>query len=127
MLHRIGAILAILASLWALIAAGISLYLGANVGPQTDPTEQTVVGLGWLEVAAALVTLVLGAITLFAKSRYAGLILALAAIVGVFVSSSSNIAFMLTAAVGGFMAFMGRRHAQRHGSELPRDPAEPKR
>lgn len=127
MLHRIGGIIAIVAALWALIAAGVSLYLGANVGPNNDPTEQTVVGLGWWEAGIALVVMMLGIVTLFAKSRYVGLILAAVAVVGVFTSSSGNLALMLAAAVGGFMAFMGRRHAQRHGSELPRDPAEPKR
>nr|WP_298415843.1 hypothetical protein [uncultured Halomonas sp.] len=120
MLHRIGAILAILASLWALIASGISLYLGTDVGMQTDPTEETVAGLGWLETGVALISLVVAAITLFGKSPYIGLALAIIGVIGVIVSSSANIAFMATVAVGGFMAFMGRRHAQRHrGKELP--------
>ncbi|MGC3875162.1 hypothetical protein ACPF7Z_18080 [Halomonas sp. GXIMD04776] len=120
MLHRIGAILAILASLWALIASGISLYLGTDVGMQNDPTEQTVAGLGWLEAGGALVALIVAAVTLFAKSAYMGLALAVIGVIGVVISSSSNIAFMATVAIGGFMAFMGRRHAQRHqGKELP--------
>ncbi|SHE86050.1 hypothetical protein SAMN02745148_01249 [Modicisalibacter ilicicola DSM 19980] len=120
MLHRIGAILAILASLWALIASGISLYLGTDVGLQNDPTEQTVAGLGWWEAGIALVALGVAAATLVAKSPYMGLALAAVGAIGVFISSSSNIAFMATVAVGGFMAFMGRRHARRHhGKELP--------
>lgn len=120
MLHRIGAILAILASIWALVASGISLYLGTDVGMQGDPTEQTVAGLGWPEVAIALIAIVVAVVTLFAKSPYLGVALATIGVIGVVISSSSNIAFMATVALGGFMAFMGRRHAQRHrGKELP--------
>ncbi|TDX32396.1 hypothetical protein DFO67_102349 [Modicisalibacter xianhensis] len=126
MLHRIGAILAILAALWALIASGISLYLGADVGAVESPTEQTVVGLGWWEFGIALVAAAIGIFTFFSKSRYAGLVLAIVGVIGIFISSSANMAFMATVAVGGFMAFMGRRHAQRHGSELPRDPSNPR-
>lgn len=126
MLHRIGAIFAILAALWALIASGISLYLGSGIGAVDNPTEQTVVGLGWWEAGIALVAVGVGAVTFFSKSRYAGLTLAIVGIIGVFLSSSANMAFMLTVAVGGFMAFMGRRHAQRHGTELPRDPSNPR-
>nr|WP_298372117.1 hypothetical protein [uncultured Halomonas sp.] len=120
MLHRIGAILAILASLWALIASGISLYLGTDVGMQADPTEQTVAGLGWPEAIIALVALIVATVTLFGKSPYLGLALAVIGVIGVIVSSSANIAFMATVTAGGVMAFMGRRHAQRHhGKELP--------
>lgn len=126
MLHRIGALIAIVASFWALLAAAISLYLGTDIGIE-NPTEQTVAGLGWWEAGFALVTLILGVITFFAKSRYAGLVLAAVAIIGVVVSSSGNLALMLAAMFGGLMAFMARRHAQRHGSELPQDPAKPDR
>ncbi|MEC9483848.1 MAG: hypothetical protein UMU75_11120 [Halomonas sp.] len=127
MLHRIGAAFAILAAIWALVAAGISLYLGTSVGAVEEPTEQTVVGLGWWEVGIALVAIVVASVTFFSRSRYAGLALTLVGVVGIFISSSANMAFMATVAVGGFMAFMGRRHAQRHGTELPQDPAKPKR
>ena len=126
MLHRIGALIAVVASFWALLAAGISLYLGANVGVE-NPTEQTVAGLGWWEAGFALVTLILGIVTFFAKNRYVGLILAFVAIIGVVISSSGNLALMLAAMFGGLLAFMARRHAERHGTELPRDPAKPDR
>lgn len=126
MLHKIGALIAIVASFWALLAAGISLYLGTNIGVE-NPTEQTVMGLGWWEAGFALATLVLGIVTFFAESRYVGLILAVVAVIGVVVSSSGNLALMLAAMFGGLMAFMARRHAQRHGTELPRDPAKPNR
>ena len=126
MLHRIGAIFAILAALWALIASGIALYLGTGVESLSDAAEPPVVGLGWWEVGVALVALVAGVVTFFSKSRYAGLVLAIIGVIGVFLSDSANMAFMLTVAVGGFMAFMGRRHAQRHGTELPQDPSNPR-
>lgn len=120
MLHRIGAILAVLAALWALLAAGTSLYLSAGVGPHDDPTAQTVAGLGWLEVALAALAVVLGALTFFVRRRWPGLALIAVGLLGAVLSSSVNLAFMLTVAVGGFIAFMGRRHARRHGgSELP--------
>lgn len=128
MLHRIGALIAIVASLIALIATGVSLYLGANVAAVDNPTEQTVFGMGWWDGAFALVILVLGIFTFFAKSRYVGLAVAIVAIIGMFVASSGNIALMLAAMFGGLMAFMARRNAQRHGGhELPQDPSSPKR
>lgn len=127
MLHRIGALIAIVASFIALIASGVSLYLGADVAAVDNPTEQTVFGMGWWDAAFALVVLVLGVVTFFAKSRYVGLSVVIVSIVGMFVASSGNIALMLAAMFGGLMAFMARRNAQRHGShELPQDPSKPK-
>lgn len=128
MLHRIGALIAIVAALIVLIATGVSLYLGADVAAVDNPTEQTVFGMGWWTAAFALAVLILGIVTFFSTNRYAGLAVAIVAIVGMFVANSGNIALMLAAMFGGLMAFLARRNAERHGGhELPQDPSKPKR
>lgn len=128
MLHRIGALIAIVAALIVLIATGVSLYLGADVAAVDNPTEQTVFGMGWWTAAFALAVLILGIVTFFSTNRYVGLAVAIVAIVGMFVANSGNIALMLAAMFGGLMAFLARRNAERHGGhELPQDPSKPKR
>lgn len=115
MLHKLGAILATLAALWALFTSGMAVYISAQGGAE----NATGLGLGGWELAIALVALVLAVVTFFAHSPYVGLALMIVGIVGMILSSSANIAFMATVAVGGFMAFMGRRRARKHGTEQP--------
>lgn len=115
MLHKLGAILAAIAALWALFAAGTAVYIGTQSGAE----NATGVGFGGWEVAIALVALIIAVITFFAHSPYVGLGLLIVGVIGMIFSSSAVIAFMATVAVGGFMAFMGRRRARKHGTEQP--------
>ncbi|GAB2785014.1 hypothetical protein GCM10027040_08920 [Halomonas shantousis] len=122
MLHRIGAILAVLASLFAIFTAGTALYMsGVAGGVEQDAARETVtgVGLGWLELLVAILALILGVAAFFALRPGVGLALTIVGVIGALLSSTSNIAFMLTVAVGGFMAYMGRRRARKHGVEDP--------
>lgn len=124
MLHRIGAILAFLAALWALFTSGTAVFIDVQGGAE----QATGVGLGAWEVGVSLVALIIAGVTFFARSPYAGLALLIVGVIGAIFSESAVIAFMATVAVGGLMAFLGRRHAQRHhGAELPNDPSERKR
>ncbi|MHB0777433.1 hypothetical protein [Halomonas sp. WWR20] len=122
MLHRIGAIIAVLASLFAIFTAGTALYISGMAGgieQETARETATGVGLGWIELIAAIVALVLGIAAFFAHHPGVGLALTIVGAIGALISSSSNIAFMLTVAVGGFMAYMGRRRARKYGVEDP--------
>lgn len=112
MLHKLGAILAALAALWTLYVSGTAVYIDTQSGIETA-------GYGMLEVALALVALIIAVVTFFAHNLYAGLALVAIGVIGMLFTSKAVILFMAAVAVGGLIAVMGRRRASKLGTERP--------
>ena len=74
-MKKAGGITAIIAGIIALFAAGFTLFfggLGSVFGPEG---ADTVIGLGWGSMLFSFITIILGAVSISAKGRVAGILL----------------------------------------------------
>lgn len=108
-MRKAGGIIALIAGIFAVIAAFFTLLVG-GVGSAVDAKNaQTVVMLGWGGVLFSFLTIVLGAICMGAASRLPGALLIIFAIAGAILGGTFVAIFMALALVGGILALFGKR------------------
>ena len=108
-MKKAGGIIALVAGIFGVFAAGITLFTGGLGAAFEAEGADTVIGLGWGGLAFAFLTIVLGAVAMGAKGRIPGVLLILCAIGGAILGGTIVAIFMVLAAIGGILAMVGGR------------------
>ena len=103
-MQKAGGIIALVAGIFGIIAAGVTLFVGGIGSVVEAEGASTVIGLGWGGVAFSFLTIILGAVAIGAKSRWPGILLIVSAIAGAILGGTLVAIFMALAAVGGIVA-----------------------
>lgn len=105
-MRKAGGIIAIIAGVFAILAAGATLLVG-GIGSAVDAKDaSTVVALGWGGVLFAFLVNVFGALALGADSRMPGILLVLCSIAGAILGGTLVAIFMVLSLIGGVLAAM---------------------
>ncbi|WP_346357995.1 hypothetical protein [Bosea sp. (in: a-proteobacteria)] len=108
-MKKAGGIIALIAGIFGVIAAFVTLMIGGVGSAVEAKNAQTVVMLGWGGVAFSFLTIVLGAICMNAASRVPGVLLIICAIAGAILGGTIVAIFMVLALIGGVLALFGKR------------------
>ena len=108
-MRKAGGIVALVAGIFAVGAAIVTLFIGGMGGAFEAEGADTVIGLGWGGVAFAFLTIVLGAVLIGAKGRVPGALLIVCAIAGAVLGGTLVAIFMGLAAIGGILAVIPAR------------------
>lgn len=108
-MKKAGGIVAIIAGIFAIFAAGATLLIGGMASAFEAEGSGTVVGLGWGGLVFSFATVVLGAIVLGSKSKVPGILLIVSSIAGVILGGTLVAIFMVLALLGGILAIIGTK------------------
>jgi hypothetical protein len=108
-MKKAGGIIALIAGIFGVFAAGVTLFLGGVTTAMEAEGASTVVGLGWGGVAFSFLTIVLGAVAMGAKGRLPGVLLIIAALCGAVLGGTLVAVFMALALIGGILALFGNK------------------
>ncbi len=103
-MKKAGGIIALIAGIFAVFAAGFTLFVGGVGSAFNAEDAGTVVGLGWGGVAFSFLTIVLGAIAMGAKGKIPGALIIICAIGGAIFGGTIVAVFMALALIGGILA-----------------------
>jgi hypothetical protein len=106
-MRKAGGIIALIAGIFGIFAAGITLMVGGVGSAVKADNAHMVVGLGWGGVGFSFLVIVLGAVAMGSNSRLPGMLLILASIFGAVLGGTLVAIFMLLAFVGGILASIG--------------------
>src|SRR5260370_4840138 len=106
-MRKAGGIIALIAGIFGIFAAGITLMVGGIGSAVKSDSAQMVVGLGWGGVGFSFLVIVLGAVAMGANSRLPGMLLILASISGAVLGCTLVAIFIVLAFVGGILATIG--------------------
>lgn len=110
-MQKAGGIIGLVAGIFAVIAAVITLFIGGVAAGFEAEGASTVVGLGWGGVLFSFLTIVLGAVAMGAKSKVPGALLMVCAIAGAVLGGTLVAVFMVLAFIGGLLATIGTKKA----------------
>ena len=103
-MRKAGGIVALIAGVFGVIAAGVTLVFGGIGSAFEAEGASTVVGLGWGGVLFSFLTIVLGAVAISAKGRVPGVLLIVCALAGAVLGGTFVAIFMGLAVLGGILA-----------------------
>ena len=103
-MRKAGGIVALIAGVFGVIAAGVTLVFGGLGSAFEAEGASTVVGLGWGGVLFSFLTIVLGAVAISAKGRVPGALLIVCAFAGAALGGTFVAIFMGLALLGGILA-----------------------
>lgn len=103
-MRKAGGIIALIAGIFAVFAAGATLFTGGLGAAFDAEGADTIVLLGWGGVVFAFLTIVLGAVAIGAKGRTSGILIVLCAIAGAVLGGTLVAIFMALAGIGGLLA-----------------------
>lgn len=103
---KAGGIIGILAGVFGVIAAGITLFVGGIGSAFEADGAKTVVGLGWGGVLFSFLAIVFGAVA-FARPRGAGIGLIIVSIAGAILGGTLVAICMVLSLIGGILAIIG--------------------
>lgn len=108
-MKKAGGIIAMIAGVFAVISAGLTLIIGGLSSALHSDGASTVVGLGWGGVIFSFATIVLGALALGAKTKTTGWLLVAAAVVGAILGGTLVAVFMVLALIAGVLVVVGTK------------------
>ncbi len=103
-MRKAGGIISLIAGIFSVIAALITLGFGGLGSAVKAHDASTVVYLGWGGLGFSFITIVLGAIAIGASGRTPGVLLVLCAICGAILGCTLVAVFMVLALLGGIIA-----------------------
>ena len=103
-MRKAGGIIALIAGIFAVFAAGFTLFTGGLGAAFEAEGADTIVLLGWGGVVFAFLTIVLGAVAIGAKGRTPGILIVLCAVAGAVLGGTLVAIFMALAGIGGLLA-----------------------
>ncbi|MEN5275684.1 hypothetical protein ABE527_01915 [Brucella sp. TWI432] len=107
-MQKSGGIIALVAGIFGVFAAIFTLLVGGlGVGLEAE-NASTVIGLGWGGVGFSFLTIVLGAVTLGAKSRIPGILIMICAVAGAILGGTIVAVFMVLALIGGAISTLSK-------------------
>lgn len=109
-MNKTGGIVAIIAGVFAVIAALVTLLFGGVASAFHADRASTVVGLGWGGVVFSFLVIVFGALSL-SKPRPAGWGLVISSLLGAILGGTLVAVFMVFALIGGILVIMDAKKA----------------
>lgn len=106
-MQKAGGIVAIIAGIFGVMAAGVTLLFGGLSSALQSKGASTVVALGWGGVAFSFLVIILGAIALTTQRKLIGVLLMAASIAGAILGGTLVAIFMVLALIGGLLATLG--------------------
>lgn len=103
-MRKAGGIIALIAGIFAVFAAGFTLFTGGLGAAFEAEGADTIVLLGWGGVLFSFLTIVLGAVAIGAKGRIPGVLIVVCAIAGAILGGTFVAIFMALAGIGGLLA-----------------------
>jgi hypothetical protein len=108
-MRKAGGIIALIAGIFGIFAAGITLMVGGIGSAAQADGARMVVGLGWGGVGFSFLVIILGAVAMGSNSRVPGMLLIVASLLGAVLGGTLVAIFMVLAFVGGVLATIGAR------------------
>ena len=108
-MKKAGGIVALIAGVFGVVAAGITLFVGGLGGAFDAEGASTVIGLGWGGVLFSFLTIAMGAVTINAKTKKPVVILMVFAIAGAILGGTVVAIFMGLAFIGGVIAIFDKK------------------
>jgi hypothetical protein len=108
-MKKAGGIVAMVAGIFGIMAAGVTLFVGGVGGAFQAEGATTVVGLGWGGVLFSFLVVVFGAVAMGAKGRIPGCLLIASALLGVVFGGTLVAIFMALALMGGILTVVQGR------------------
>lgn len=108
-MKKAGGILGLIGGLFGVFAALFTLFFGGVASAFHASGASTVVGLGWGGLAFSFLTIILGAVSLGATSKWPGAMLIASSILGAVLGGTVVAICMILALVGGILALAGAR------------------
>jgi len=106
-MRKAGGIIALIAGIFGIISAGVTLFVGGVGSALNGEGASTVIGLGWGGVIFSFLTIILAAIALGVVSRIPGVLLIISSIAGAILGGTLVAVFMALALVGGILVTIG--------------------
>ena len=110
-MNKAGGIIAIIAGIFGIFAAGITLFVGGIGGALEADGASTVIGLGWGGVLFSFLVIIFGAVAIGARSKTPGFLLILCSVAGALLGGTLVAVFMVLALIGGILATLGSNSA----------------
>ena len=111
-MKKAGGIVALIAGIFGVIAAVLTLFTGGIASAVEAEGAETVVLLGWGGVVFSFLTIVLGAVAIGAKGRLVGVLLILCAIAGAVLGGTIVAICMALALIGGLLVLFDKRSSR---------------
>lgn len=108
-MKKAGGIIALIAGIFGILAAGVTLLLGGMGSAFDAEGAGTVIGLGWGGVLFSFLTIIFGAILIGSETRTPGIILIVTSILGAILGGTLVAIFMVLALIGGIMGTIGTK------------------
>lgn len=102
-----GGIIALIAGIFGIIAAAMTLFVGGLASAFEAEGSSTVVGLGWGGVFFSFLVIVLGAVALGVDRKLVGVLLIIASLAGAILGGTIVAIFMALALIGGILVTIG--------------------
>jgi len=106
-MRKAGGIIALIAGIFGVLAAGVTLFIGGAGGAFEADGADTVILLGWGGVLFSFLTIVLGAVCMGANSKIPGVLLILCSVAGAILGGTFVALFMVLAFIGGILSLFG--------------------
>ena len=124
-MNKAGGIIAMVAGVFSVIAAFVTLTVGGSGSAFKADNADTVVALGWGGVVFSFLVIVLGAVAFF-KPKSAGLGLIVCSIAGAILGGTIVAIFMVLSLVGGILCMAGSKRKAGDTATLDRiSPVDP--
>ncbi|MDO8769513.1 MAG: hypothetical protein Q7K57_12580 [Burkholderiaceae bacterium] len=106
-MHKAGGIIAIIAGIFGIFAAGFTLLFGGVASALKADGGSTVVALGWGGVVFSFLTIIFGAMAL-SRVRWAGIGIIICAIAGAILGGTLVAVFMVLSLIGGVLTLFAK-------------------
>ena len=108
-MQKAGGIIGLIAGIFGVLAAGVTLFMGGLGGALKAEGASTVIGLGWGGVLFSFLCIIFGAVAMSSESKIPGALLTLSAIAGAILGGTLVAVFMVLAFIGGILATIGAK------------------
>lgn len=122
-MKKAGGIIALIAGIFGIIMAFITLMIGGIGGAFQADGADTVANLGWGGVVFSFIVIIFGAIGIGANSRIIGILLMIASITGAILGGTLVAIFMVLSFIGGLLVTIGVKKPKKDDkAELKTEP-----
>jgi hypothetical protein len=109
MMQKAGGIISLVAGVFGVLAAIVTLAVGGIGSAFNAEGASTVAFLGWGGLAFSFATIVLGALAMSARTKHVGIWLIGCAVAGALLGGTIVAVFMVLALIGGILAVIGSK------------------
>ena len=121
-MKKAGGIIALIAGVLGLFAAGATLMIGGLGAAFEADGANTIVGLGWGGVFFCFLTIIFGTVAIGAKNKTPGVLLVISSILGAVLGGTLVAIFMALALIGGILAILGTPTTQNIDADISTTP-----